>query len=96
MNDPCWVYIIRDPKAENRLQAALAANLPQLLRDSADREIIYYRQFVTTLDAVAHKLLLSTVETDTLYDIIRNMNPTIYNLRKDFEIHEDVNEEKER
>ncbi|MDL2255820.1 hypothetical protein LJC38_04465 [Parabacteroides sp. OttesenSCG-928-K15] len=87
MSDFCWVYVTRDPQVGNRLQAAIASDLPQLLQSSTNREILYYRQFCTTLDALAHKLLLTSVESDTLYDIIRNMNPTTQDLRKDFDTH---------
>ncbi|MDL2244796.1 hypothetical protein LJC54_04750 [Parabacteroides sp. OttesenSCG-928-J18] len=85
MNDYCWIYITRDPQAGNKLQVAMAIDLPQLLRESSGREVIYYRQFSTTLDAIAHKLLLMNVENETLYYIIRQMNPAMQDLRKDFD-----------
>lgn len=84
MNHFCWVYITRDPQAENKLLAAIADDLPQMLRDSAERQVIYYRQFNNTLDAVAHKLLLTNLENNSLYDLIRSLNPTVSDLREDF------------
>lgn len=86
INDLYWVYITCDPRADNRLQAALAPDLTRMLRDSAHRPVIYYRQFPITLDAVAHKLLLGSLEKETLNHLIRSVNPAMTDLREEFEM----------
>lgn len=86
MNDFCWVYIIRVSEVGDKLQVAIAPDLPRMLRDSARHQIVYYRQFSTTLDAVAHKLLLTSLENDSLQELIRSVNPEMRNLQQEFRI----------
>lgn len=85
-DDFCWVYVTRNIQPDQELHIGIAANLPALLIESKDKEILYFRQFASTLDALAHKLLLTNVSSETLYRMIRENNPSLRNLSEDFKI----------
>lgn len=83
-NDYCWVFITRDNDTPRQLHIGIAMDLPELLRDNAEREILYYRQFSTTIEGLSHKLFLVNVESETLWQMIRGMNPAGRDLREEF------------
>jgi len=82
--DYCWVFIARDNDVPRQLHIGMATDLPQLLQDNAEREILYYRQFSTTIEGLGHKLFLVNVENETLWQTIRGMNPTGRDLKEEF------------
>lgn len=84
-NDYCWVYITRDSDSSRRYHIGFALDLPQLLNDNLQCDILYYRQFNNTMDGLAHKLFLTNVNNETLLLVIRGMNPEMRDLRRDFQ-----------
>ncbi|MDH6312682.1 hypothetical protein M2137_001457 [Parabacteroides sp. PFB2-10] len=82
--DYCWVFITREKHSPQHIYIGMVANLPQLFRDNADKDILYYRQFATTVEGIGHKLFLSHIKEETLWHTIRGMNPEGRDLRKEF------------
>jgi len=87
LSDYCWVYITCERLPSPLFHIGAAMDLPQLLNENSERELLYYRQFPNMLDGMAHKLLLAKMNEESLKLLIRGMNPGMRDLNKDFNTH---------
>ncbi|MDH6344301.1 hypothetical protein M2480_003188 [Parabacteroides sp. PFB2-12] len=88
---PCWVFIYREDEKAYRLQIGFSRGLPQMLAQSIGKTLLYYRQFPSTDDGLAHKLLLENLSSDSLHQRILRTNAQLNNLLQEFRLP-DVND----
>ncbi|MDH6314242.1 hypothetical protein M2137_003041 [Parabacteroides sp. PFB2-10] len=85
-DSPCWVFICRGNEEEHRLQIGFSRTLPQMLAQSIGKSLLYYRQFPSLDDGLAHKLLLKNLSGDSLLQRILRTNAQLKNLLQEFRL----------
>ncbi|MDH6313598.1 hypothetical protein M2137_002388 [Parabacteroides sp. PFB2-10] len=86
-NRYCWVYIDREKGTDHPLCIRSAETFSQVLQESDGCELLYFEQFNSTDEGLAHKQLLNTLSSKGLYHTIRYYNPTFRDLHEDFSLY---------
>ncbi len=75
-----WVYILYNTMSKD-LSIGLSFNLA-LQFGSLDKleKIVYYRSFINSFDALAHKHLLESLSNESIMHNIKEINPSLSNL----------------
>ena len=75
-----WVYILFNFKTRE-MNIALSFNLSkQLSNFDTAQKLVYYRNFSSPFDALAHKFLLENLSFESVMHNIKQENPTLSNL----------------
>ncbi|MDL2209065.1 hypothetical protein LJB97_05530 [Parabacteroides sp. OttesenSCG-928-O15] len=86
----CWVYVEREKGADNPLYIRYANTFSQVLQESGDHELLYFEQFNSIDEGLAHKQLLKKLSNKGLHHTIRYYNPAFRDLHEDFSLHRQV------
>ncbi|MDH6342342.1 hypothetical protein M2480_001660 [Parabacteroides sp. PFB2-12] len=83
-NNYCWVYIDREKGADNPLYIRYAETFSQVLQESGGHELLYFEQFDSLDEGLAHKQLLNKLSNRILQHTISYYNPAFRDLHEDF------------
>ncbi|MDD4149704.1 MAG: hypothetical protein PHE33_06715 [Bacteroidales bacterium] len=75
-----WVYILYNTMSKD-LSIGLSLNLhKQFSRLNKVEKMVYYRGYINSFDAVAHKHLLENLSDESIMHNVKQINPSLSNL----------------
>ncbi|WP_277465450.1 hypothetical protein [Parabacteroides sp. PF5-6] len=84
INTNCWIYILRQRQTPGTMRITFSLMAKEMLQHAPQADLLYYRQFTQVAEALAHKLLLENLSTNSLYSYIQHINPEMKDLNTDF------------